>query len=89
MTKTFDFDSGILVPDATIVRVRVLPDGRMSAADSAAYLGCSAKTLASRRSQGAGPVWTKVCGRIFYFKADLDSFIAVGKSHKPPKGKAK
>jgi hypothetical protein len=57
------------------VRVRVLPDGRVSADDAARYLGHKAKTLAMWRSHGTGPAWRKVGGRIFYFRRDLDAFV--------------
>lgn len=57
------------------VRVRVLPDGRLTARDAAAYLGLKEKTLANMRSHGHGPKPTRVGGRIFYFQEDLDSFI--------------
>jgi hypothetical protein len=58
------------------VAVRVLPDGRLSAADAARYLGHAEKTLAMWRLRGIGPAWRKVGGRIFYFRRDLDAFIA-------------
>ena len=57
------------------VRVRVLPDGRMSREDAARYLGLRPKTLAMWALEGKGPRPLKVGGRIFYFKADLDAFI--------------
>ena len=57
------------------VRVRVLPDGRMSRRDAAAYLGRAEKTLAMWELEGKGPRSLLVGGRRFYFKADLDSFI--------------
>jgi hypothetical protein len=58
------------------VRVRVLPDGRISAEDAARYLGHAPKTLAMWRVRGIGPRFRKVGGRIFYFRRDLDAFIA-------------
>jgi Helix-turn-helix domain len=58
------------------VAVRLLPDGRLSAADAARYLGHADKTLAAWRLRGIGPAWRKVGGRIFYFRRDLDRFIA-------------
>ena len=57
------------------VRVRVLPDGRMSRSDAAAYLGRAVKTLAMWDLKGKGPKSVRVGGRIFYFKDDLDAFI--------------
>ena len=61
------------------VRVRVLPDGRMDRENAARYLGRKPKTLAMWLMNGKGPSPTKVGGRIFYFKTDLDDFIQ-GKS---------
>ena len=57
------------------VRVRVLPDGRMSRRDAAAYLGRAEKTLAMWELDGKGPRSVKVGGRRFYFKDVLDAFI--------------
>ena len=53
----------------------VLPDGRMDTSAAAKYLRISKKTLATRRSRGTGPVFTKP-GRVFYFKDDLDEFLS-------------
>ena len=58
------------------VRVRVLPDGRMTRRDSAAYLGYQSKTLAMWALHGKGPTPRRVGGRVFYLKDDLDAFIA-------------
>ena len=57
------------------VRVRVLPDGRMTRRDAALYLGLSPKTLAIWASQGRGPRRIRVGGRVFYFRDDLDAFV--------------
>jgi hypothetical protein len=57
------------------VRVRILPDGRMTRVDAALYLGHQPKTLAMWALQGKGPRYLKVGGRVFYFKQDLDDFI--------------
>jgi hypothetical protein len=57
------------------VRVRVLPDGRMSRDNAARYLGYEAKTLAMWALEGKGPKSLKVGGRVFYFKDTLDAFI--------------
>jgi hypothetical protein len=63
--------------DATIdqVRVRVLPDGRLSREDAAMYLGKSTKTLAMWAMTGKGPKSIRVGGRVFYYQRDLDAFI--------------
>ncbi len=58
--------------------IKLLPDGRMDAKHAAVYVGLSDRTLATMRSQGAGPVYYKR-GRIFYFKEDLDKWIEAGK----------
>ena len=60
---------------ADIVRVRILPDGRMTRKDAALYLGLEPKTLAIWSSEGKGPSPIRVGGRCFYYKADLDAFI--------------
>ncbi len=57
------------------VRVRVLPDGRMSRKDAARYLGRAEKTLAMWEMERKGPRSVLVGGRRFYFKDDLDAFI--------------
>ena len=57
------------------VRVRVLPDGRLTRKDAAKYLGRSEKTLAMWEMEGKGPPSLKVGGRRFYFKDQLDAFI--------------
>ena len=57
------------------VKVRVLPDGRMTRRDAARYLGNAEKTLAMWELQGKGPRSVKVGGRRFYYKNDLDAFI--------------
>lgn len=57
------------------VKVRILPDGRMTRRDAARYLGNAEKTLAMWELQGKGPPSLKVGGRRFYYKDDLDAFI--------------
>lgn len=52
-----------------------LADGRMDAKSAALYLGLSVKTLAIWRCNGGGPPYVKA-GRIFYFRADLDAWLA-------------
>ena len=60
------------------VRIRVLPDGRMTRDDAARYLGHAPKTLAMWALQGKGPRFVKVGGRVFYYRPDLDQFISGG-----------
>ncbi len=57
------------------VKVRVLPDGRMTRRDAAAYLGLAPKTLAQWKSEARGPPSYRVGGRVFYFREDLDAFV--------------
>ena len=60
------------------VPIRVLPDGRMTREDAAAYLGLKPKTLAMWAMEGKGPHICRVGGRCFYFKDELDAFISLG-----------
>ena len=57
------------------VRVRVLPDGRLTRRDAAAYLGVAEKTMAMWQLAGKGPKSVLVGGRRFHFISDLDAFI--------------
>ncbi len=57
------------------VRVRILPDGRMTRRDAARYLGRATKTMAMWAMEGKGPRSVLVGGRRFYFKDDLDAFV--------------
>jgi hypothetical protein len=57
------------------VRVRVLPDGRMTRGDAARYLGYESKTLAMWQLQGKGPRSVKVGGRVFSYRDVLDAFV--------------
>ncbi len=61
-----------------LVRVRILPDGRMTREDAAHYLGRASKTLAMWQLQGKGPRSVLVGGRRFYFKDELDAFVQRG-----------
>lgn len=58
------------------ITVRVLPDGRLSREDAARYLGLKPKTLSMWALKGKGPKPTRVGGRVFYFKDELDAFIS-------------
>ena len=58
------------------VRVRILPDGRMTRRDAAAYLGNSEKTIAMWDLNDPNKLGSvKVGGRRFYYKDKLDAFI--------------
>lgn len=56
------------------VKVRITPDGRLSRADAAAFLGYAPKTLADWKCRGIGPKSLQVGGRIFYRLTDLEAF---------------
>ncbi len=56
------------------IRTRVLPDGRVSRSDAAAFLGLSSKTLAMWWSEKKGPASVLVGGRRFYWIDDLRRF---------------
>ena len=58
------------------MKIRILPDGRMDSANAAKYLGRSPKTLAMWRTQGIGPKWRKINGRIQYTTQDCDDYLA-------------
>ena len=70
-------------PPLEQVNVRVLPDGRMTREDAAAYLGLKTKTLAMWHSLGKGPRCVKVGGRAFYYKDVLDEFIGGAETASP------
>lgn len=60
------------------VKVRVLPDGRVSREDAATFLGRKSKTLADWQRLGLGPRPRKVGGRVFYLLDDLKAYVATG-----------
>lgn len=58
------------------VKVRVLPDGRMTRKDTARYLGIAPKTVAMWDLNNPNKLrGVKVGGRRFYYKDRLDAFI--------------
>lgn len=58
------------------VRVRILPDGRMSRRDAAHYIGVAPKTVAMWDLEDPNKLGgVKVGGRRFYYKDRLDAFI--------------
>ena len=71
-------------PAVEQVRVRVLPDGRMTSEHAADYLGVAAGTLAQWRYLRLGPRWVKMGGRCFYYLRDLEAFVLGNR----PRGKA-
>lgn len=56
------------------VRVRVLPGGRVSRADAAAFLGRKPKTLAVWAAEKRGPTPINAGGRIFYLYDEVRRF---------------
>ena len=58
-----------------LVTVRVLPDGRMTRADAARYLGLKPKTLAMWAMENKGPRPVRVGSRCFYYQHQLDAFV--------------
>jgi hypothetical protein len=70
------YNIAFIYSEDTCMELKILPDGRMSSADAAAYLGLSKPALAARRARGMAPQFTKVGrSKVFYYKADLDAFI--------------
>lgn len=65
------------VTNVDLVRVRVLPDGRLTREDAAAFLGRKAKTLAEWHRLGVGPRSMMVGGRRFYRLTDLEAFVSL------------
>ena len=58
------------------VRVRMLPDRRVTAKDGGKVLGRTQKTMAEWRCRGWGPKPIKVGGRIFY---DYDECLGMSR----------
>jgi hypothetical protein len=61
--------------DVDVVRVIVLPGGRLDRNNAARYLNRKPQTMAAWAAQEKGPPVHHVGGRCFYFLADLDRFI--------------
>ena len=70
-------ETALATPTVEQVTVRVLPDGRLTRRDAAAYIGVSEKTLAMWAREGKGPRSVRVPGtrRVFYYRQTLDDFI--------------
>ena len=62
------------------VRVRVLPDGRVSRRDAAAILGRTPKTLSEWKLRGWGPRAILVGGRVFH---DYEECLLMARGEKP------
>ena len=78
MRQDMNFETNNQNPGVEQVRVRVLPDGRMTRKDAAKYLGRKPKTLAMWELVGKGPQSVLVGGRRYYYQSDLDRFIGAG-----------
>ena len=61
-----------------ISKVAATPDGRVSRADAAKFLGFKPKTLAEWYRKGKGPRSQLVGGRRFYNLSDLATYVASG-----------
>ncbi len=62
------------------LRIRVLPDGRVSRRDAAMILGRTPKTLAIWKMRGWGPRPIMVGGRVFH---DLNECLAIARGEMP------
>ncbi len=51
------------------------PSGRVRGSEAAIYLGMAEQTLARMRTEGRGPRYLKIGGRVFYRLTDLDAYI--------------
>lgn len=69
-------------------RVFIHPDGRMDRKNTAIYLGFAPKTLADWATKSIGPNYIMIGGRVFYFKQDLDNWIAEQPRHSGSAGRA-
>lgn len=58
------------------VKIKMLPDGRLSAIEAAKYLGRAVSSMAIDRTNGVGCPFVKIGGKIWYWKSDLDQYIA-------------
>jgi len=57
------------------IEVSIFPDDRLDPVNAAKYIGLSPKTLAMMRCKGIGPKFIKPCGRIYYFRKELDAWL--------------
>jgi hypothetical protein len=63
-------------PTIVQVKIRVLPDGRVTRKDAARYLGVAVKTVAMWDLEDPSKLGgVKVGGRRFYYLGRLDAFI--------------
>jgi hypothetical protein len=67
-----------VTPDETRIdelRIRVLPGNRISAHDTARYIGCSYKTLCHWQMKKIAPASIKIRGKRYYYRQAVDAFI--------------
>jgi hypothetical protein len=74
----------MVASDLDVVRVRVLPDGRLDRKNAALYLGRSPKTLAQWAMQGKGPRSHDIGGRAFYYLEECKAYAAHRRNGTPP-----
>jgi excisionase family DNA binding protein len=53
-----------------------MPETLLTAAETARYLRCSARTLDRERADGSGIPYVRIGGRIRYRRADVEAFVA-------------
>lgn len=68
------------MPIADLLEYRV-QDQYFTPADLASRLGIAPQTLANWRSQGKGPAFTRIGGRIRYTSAEVERYLSVSCSH--------
>jgi hypothetical protein len=73
--------------DVETVRIRILPDGRMTRRHAAAYIGAAEKTIAMWDLHDPNMLQSvKIGGRRFYYKDKLDAFIGGKRRHGKKRG---
>ena len=58
------------------VNYQPTPDGRLSLIRAAKWLGIAERTLRNWKYRGLAPRSVKVGGKVFFYLADLQAFIA-------------
>ena len=64
------------MPGRRPVKRKKVPAGRLSVFELATLLGVCRRTLDRYREKGIGPAFEKVDGRVLYFRAGLEAWIA-------------
>lgn len=60
----------MIEPNVQVIKIRVLPDGRVSRAEAAKLFDRTPKTMAEWASKGWGPRCIHVGGRVFHDYAE-------------------